>query len=167
MKILLVIAAAIALNVLHNHYTAIPQSGTIDKIADVLLVLVAALPFLILIVGYVVVLNIRVRINKGRLQIEKGVFHKHLNNIDFWRVHNIDLDRRLINRMTGDGALIFSLTFGVLPEHYERRRRRSKPDHVVQVCGLVHGPQLMELHQDLLNLTFLLRGNPIVKGIIQ
>jgi hypothetical protein len=38
---------------------------------------------------------------------------------------------------------------------------------VVEVCGLAHGPQLIELHQDLLNLTFLLRGNPIVKGIIQ
>jgi hypothetical protein len=162
-----VIAAATALNTQQNHYGAIPQSGTVDRIADMALVFVAALPFLVLICGYVVVSNIRVRIYKGRLQIEKGVFHKHLNNIDFWRVHNIDLDRRLINRMTGDGALIFSLTFGVLPEHYERRRKRNKPDHVVRVCGLVRGPRLMELHQDLLNLTFLLRGNPIVKGIIQ
>jgi hypothetical protein len=121
----------------------------------------------IAVVGYVAVLCTRIRIQKGRLQIEKGIFRKHLNNIDFWRVHNIDLDRRLINRMTGDGTLVFSLTFGMLPENYRRRRRRERADHVVEVCGVVHGAELAELHQDLLNLTFLLRGNPIVKGIIQ
>jgi tetratricopeptide (TPR) repeat protein len=163
----LLIAANIVVNMLQPHYSVIPTSSTISRISDALWVCIAALPVCVAIIGYISVLCTRIRIQKGRLQIEKGIFRKHLNNIDFWRVHNIDLDRRLVNRMTGDGTLVFSLTFGVLPENYERRRRRNKPDHVIEVRGLVHGAKLTELHQDLLNLTFLLRGNPIVKGIIQ
>jgi pSer/pThr/pTyr-binding forkhead associated (FHA) protein len=162
-----VIAVTIVLNVLGSHYRAIPSSQTINRVTDFLLICIAALPVCTAIIGYINVQCTHIRIQKARLQIEKGIIRKHLNNIDFWRVHNIDLDRRLINRMTGDGTLVFSLTFGVLPENYGRRRHRKRTDHVVEVCGLVRGAELTELYQDLLNLTFLLRGNPIVKGIIQ
>jgi len=87
---------------------------------------------------------------------------------DFWRVQNIDLDRRLINRLTGDGTLVLSLTFGVLPEDYKRERNWKKPKlKVVEICGFAKGSELEQTYQDLLSLSFLLRGNPIVKGIIQ
>lgn len=144
-----------------------PAASTVSRIDAVLGVCIVVLPVCLAVIGYIRVKCTYIRIQKGRLQIEKGVFHKHLNNIDFWRVHNIDLDRRLINRLTGDGTLVFSLTFGILPENYQRRRRRTKPNQVVEVCGIAQDAKLAELHQDLLNLTFLLRGNPTVKGIIQ
>jgi tetratricopeptide (TPR) repeat protein len=147
--------------------SSVPAAATVSRISIGLGVCIALLPLCVAVIGYVCVSCTFIRIQKARLQIEKGVFRKHLNNIDFWRVHNIDVDRRLINRLTDDGTLVFSLTFGVLPENYQRRRRKAGPDHVVEVCGIARGAELAELHQDLLNLTFLLRGNPIVKGIIQ
>jgi TolA-binding protein len=158
----------VALNLLRDHSSSsVPAAATVSRISAILGVCIALLPLCVAVIGYVCVSCTYIRIQKGRLQIEKGVFRKHLNNIDFWRVHNIDLDRRLINRLTGDGTLVFSLTFGIVPENYQRRRKRTKPDHVIEVCGIAQDAELVELHQDLLNLTFLLRGNPIVKGIIQ
>ncbi len=62
---IVVVAATIVLNVLHDHYSAIPPSTTVNKVSYVLLVCVAALPLLTLIWGYVVVSCIRVRIYRG------------------------------------------------------------------------------------------------------
>jgi hypothetical protein len=122
----------------------------------------------IILIGFARVRCTAVRIRQGRLQVERGIFHKHVTNVDFWRVQNIDLDRRLINRLTGDGTLVLSLTFGVLPERYKWKRNWKKPKlKVVEICGLAEGGELEQTYQDLLSLSFLLRGNPIVKGIIQ
>jgi hypothetical protein len=66
--------------------------------------------------------------------------------------------------MTGDGTLVLTLTFDPYGEH---RRWRHRGVSVVKVPGIAQGAQLKELYQSLLNLVFLLRGNPIVKGIIQ
>jgi tetratricopeptide (TPR) repeat protein len=172
---LLILAGALAvvtvlLDVVRSHFPSAVavSSSAVGRVDLVLAILICLTPFVIAAAGYVQVKCTRVRIVKGRLQIEKGVFRKHLNNIDFWRVHNIDLDRRLLNRITDDGTLVFALTFSILPENYERSGRRQKRrDGVVEVCGCATGAKLAELHQDLLNLIFLLRGNPVVKGIIQ
>ncbi len=120
------------------------------------------------LIGYIRVRCTRIKIAQGRLQIEKGVFSKHLRNIDLWRVRNIELDRTFINRMTGDGTLVFTLT----PEPIagqKRRRERKHPasEQFAYVTGLAKGSRLEGTFQQLLGLTFLLRGNPVVKGIIQ
>ena len=165
----LLIAINIILSLLRGHFpSAVPASGAVSRLSAIAVVCIVLYPLCTAVVGYISVNCTHIRIQKARLQIEKGIFRKHLNNIDFWRVHNIDLDRRLINRLTGDGTLVFSLTFDVLPENYQRhRKKRGRSSEVVEVCGIAQDANLSELHQDLLNLTFLLRGNPIVKGIIQ
>ena len=166
----LLVVLGIAVNLLHGRFPSnVPAAGPASRLIALAVACIILVPLATAIIGYISVLCTHIRIQKGRLQIEKGVFRKHLNNVDFWRVHNIDLDRRLINRFTGDGTLVFSLTFEVLPENYQRhlRRRKGRSGEVVEVCGIAQDAKLAELHQDLLNLTFLLRGNPIVKGIIQ
>jgi membrane protein YdbS with pleckstrin-like domain len=125
-------------------------------------------PVLALIVGSIKVSTTRFRVARGRLQIEKGVFSKRLTNVDLWRVRNIDLERTLLNRMTGDGTMVFLLT--PEPTTEGRRHREKHPhmrDQIVEVTGLARGSRLEHTFQQLLNLTFLLRGNPVVKGIIQ
>jgi hypothetical protein len=120
------------------------------------------------LIGYIRVRCTRVRIAQGRLQIEKGVFSKHLRNVDFWRVLNIELERTFINRMTGDGTLVLMLSPTAIAD--KRRRRRGKhpgSEQFVDVTGLAKGSRLEDIYQQLLSLTFLLRGNPLIKGIIQ
>lgn len=112
---------------------------------------------------YLYVRAVRIRVHRGRLQIEHGLLTRRLTNIDIWRIRNIDLHRRLINRMTGDGVLVLDLT----PVSTSRPRRYGRRRCVVRVIGIARGPRLLEIHQHLLNLEFLLRSNPAVKGIIQ
>ncbi|TCO33002.1 PH (Pleckstrin Homology) domain-containing protein [Kribbella steppae] len=112
---------------------------------------------------YALVKTTRVRIAQGRLQIERGILHRRLDNVDLWRVLNVNLDRTLVNRLTGDGTLEFTLSL----DQSDESRRGRKNDRIVKVTGIAEGKDLVELHQRLLNLTFLLRGNPIIKGIIQ
>jgi hypothetical protein len=64
----------------------------------------------------------------------------------------------------GDGTLILTLGPEAQTEHRRLRRPKSA---VVKVPGLARGSQLTSLYQELLNLVFLLRGNPVVKGILQ
>ena len=113
--------------------------------------------------GIALVKTTRYRIALGRLQIERGIFHRRLENVDLWRVLNVNLDRTLVNRMTGDGTLELLVT--IEPTDLTRRSRRRP--QVVRVTGLARGSELSHIHQCLLNIAFLLRGNPIVKGIIQ
>jgi hypothetical protein len=124
-------------------------------------------PLLMLIIGYIRVRSTRLRIRKGRLQIEKGVFNKHLTSIDLWRVHGIELERTLLNRMTGDGTLVFLLSPQPVGIGRRRWKHRSMYNQIVEVTGLARKSHLDDTFQQLLNLTFLLRGNPVVKGIIQ
>jgi tetratricopeptide (TPR) repeat protein len=117
----------------------------------------------LLLVFYLYVLTVRIRLHRGRLQIERGLFGRKLKNYDIWRIRNIDLDRRLLNRISGDGMLIFDLT----PYSSGAQTRRARRGNTIRVIGLARGQRLIEVHQKLLNLEFLLRGNPVVKGIIQ
>lgn len=122
---------------------------------------------LIPLIGYIRVRCTRIRIAQGRLQIEKGVFSKHLKNVDIWRVLNIELERTFINRMTGDGTLVLILSPLAAADRHRRKRKQSGSEQFVDVIGLAKGRRLEDTYQQLLNLTFLLRGNPVVKGIIQ
>ena len=118
---------------------------------------------ILLLVLYLYVLSVRIRLHRGRLQIERGLLRRRLKNYDIWRVRNVDLDRRLLNRMSGDGVLVVDLT----PYSMGSQTRRARRGNTVRVIGLARGPRLIDVHQKLLSLEFLLRGNPVVKGIIQ
>lgn len=140
--------------------------GIIRPIFIVLLSIATA--GLIPLIGYIRVRCTRIRISQGRLQIEKGVFSKHLKNVDIWRVLNIELERTFINRMTGDGTLVLILSpLAAADRHRRKRKKQPGSEQFVDVIGLAKGRRLEETYQQLLNLTFLLRGNPVVKGIIQ
>ena len=117
----------------------------------------------LLLLFYLYVLSVRIRLHRGRLQIERGVLRRRLKNYDIWRVRNVNLDRRLLNRMSGDGVLVFDVT----PYSMGGQTRRARRGNTVRVIGLARGQRLIDVHQKLLNLEFLLRGNPVVKGIIQ
>jgi hypothetical protein len=107
---------------------------------------------------------IRIRIANGRLQIERGVLHKKVKNVDLWHIVNVGLDRTLVNRITGDGTLELALN---LDPMVDPRKKPKGTQTIVRVTGLVSGPNLNEMQQSLLNIAFLLRGNPVLKGIIQ
>lgn len=119
------------------------------------------------LIGYIRVKCTRIRIAQGRLQIEKGVFSKHLRNVDLWRVLNIELKRTFINRMTGDGTLVLMLSPAAIADKGRRRRKHPGREQFVNVTGLAKGARLEDEYQQLLGLIFLLRGNPVIKGIIQ
>jgi membrane protein YdbS with pleckstrin-like domain len=94
----------------------------------------------------------RIRIERGRLQIERGLLTRTTTNLELWRVQNIVLERRGLNLLTGDGTLVFYGTTGTPP---------------TRVTGVTRGRDLERLHEELLDLVFLLRTNPSIKGIVQ
>jgi hypothetical protein len=65
---------------------------------------------------------------------------------------NVWLQRTFVNRSTGDGTLRF----------------QTIPDKgILDLTGLVRGARNLEAtYQEFLNLVWLLRSNPVVKGII-
>jgi membrane protein YdbS with pleckstrin-like domain len=118
-------------------------------------------------IGTLRVLCTRVTIDRGRLQIHKGVLARRLLNVELWRVRNIELERTLVNRLTGHGTLVVHVTGD--PSLKSRRKRRKDPseDYVLELTGIARGRRLHATFQNLLNLVFLLRSNPLAKGIIQ
>jgi membrane protein YdbS with pleckstrin-like domain len=125
------------------------------KIAIVATLLVAAVTALIALMR---VRATTIAIDRGRLQIRKGLFARRLINIDLWRVHSIELERTFFNRLTGDGTLVLELI---------QQRATREGDTGIELVGIARGKRLEEVYQQLLNVVFLLRGNPLVKGIIQ
>jgi hypothetical protein len=109
---------------------------------------VASLVWLLLV--YVGVRMVRITIQKGRVQIKEGILFRRLSNLELWRVSDIELQRTFLNLLTGDGTLVIGLHHG----------------GKLTVRGLARGTQLEDMYQKLLNLVFLLRSNPLVKGII-
>lgn len=93
-------------------------------------------------------------IDKGRVQINKGVLKTSTNNLELFRVNDIDLERTLINRVTGDGTLVFTL------------RNAAGSAEVDSLKGFAKMPELEEVRVELLNLVGLLRTHPFIKGII-
>jgi tetratricopeptide (TPR) repeat protein len=99
----------------------------------------------------ILVATMRIRINRGRLQLEKGIFRRNLTNLELWRVKDIELKQGFWNRLTKDGTLIMTAY------------QETEP---VEVTGIARGPELREIYQQILNLSFLLRSSPVVKGIV-
>jgi tetratricopeptide (TPR) repeat protein len=130
-----------------------------------------------LAVGYVKVVTTRIVIERGRLQLHKGVFARHVRNVELWRVQNVDLEKSFFNRLTGDGTLVVSLIgdqdveppsarVGVLRKVFSRTQRKHD-NSPLKLTGVARGRRLDDLHRQMLNLVFLLRGHQVVKGIIQ
>ena len=106
----------------------------------------------ILLVTYTWVKTTRVHVARGRVQIETGILTRQKTNIELWRVDGVELKRSWVNRLTGDGTLLLTV---------------HTPHRVYAVTGVATGPRLEGMYQALLNLVFLLRSNPNIKGIIQ
>jgi hypothetical protein len=101
---------------------------------------------------YVWIRTTRIILEKGRLQITRGLLFRRQKNVELWRVQRLQLRRSLIQNMTGEGTLVFWV-------HYQRRP--------ITVTGIPLGREGLEyLYQLLLDLTFALRSHPVVKGII-
>lgn len=101
----------------------------------------------------------KVTFANGRIRWTRGVLNKHAETLDLWTVTDIELDRNFVQRLTGDGTLTFKGT-----RHEERRRRGSKP---LRLTGVARGDDLDQIYAELLDLKFLLRANPGLKGLIQ
>lgn len=95
-------------------------------------------------------LTTRITIDKGRLQIRRGILIRTLKNIELWRVRDVELHRIFLDLLTRDGSLIF----------------RIHNDRPLVVRGLARGRRLDGIYQKLLSLVFFLRSNSVVKGII-
>jgi len=161
----LALIAVIGLPVL---VAALPQNVNLPvdltSLAGALIIAVPAIAAAAAALGYVRVRSTCVTIHCGRLQIRKGVLSRRLVNVDLWHVRGIELKRTFLNRLTGDGTLVLEL---VPQPALSRSRRTPAGDGPVQLTGIVRGKRLEEVYQQLLNVAFLLRSNPIVKGIIQ
>jgi tetratricopeptide (TPR) repeat protein len=108
------------------------------------------------------VLTTEVELDKGRLQVERGILNKRRTSIELWRIRDVELRRPLVNRLTRDGTLVLSLS----PSGASRLPGRRGQGRI-RVTGLLRGRRLGESYQDLLNLVFVLRSNAQVKGIIE
>lgn len=112
---------------------------------------ILALGVLPIIYSVVLIATMRIRIQKGRLQVEKGIFTRKLTNLELWRVKDIELKQGFWNRLTGDGTLVMTAY------------QEEKP---VDVTGIARGQDLRDMYQRILNVAFLLRSSPVVKGIV-
>jgi tetratricopeptide (TPR) repeat protein len=122
----------------------------------------ATIGLLVLAVFCLRVLTTEIELDKGRLQVERGILNKRRTSVELWRVRDVELRRPLLNRLTGDATVVLSLS----PSGATRLARRGEGGRI-RVTGLLRGRRLRENYQDLLNLVFALRSNAQVKGIIQ
>jgi len=114
-----------------------------------------ALWLVLILFNYLEVRTTHIVLDRGRLQVTRGILRRSLVNVELWRVHDIKLRQTFLNRLTGDGTVAF---------YIEQGSRRESDEFVL--TGLASGRRLPEIYQQLLNLVFLLRSNPVVKGII-
>lgn len=91
-------------------------------------------------------------ISGGRLTVERGILWRRIRQVELWRIQGIERRQGLIDRITGHGELRFTTV--------------SAPGGVIKVRGLARGRRLKDIHAQLVDLVFLLRSNPVVKGII-
>jgi tetratricopeptide (TPR) repeat protein len=98
--------------------------------------------------------NTEYTIEKGRLKITTGVLSKEQQNIELYRVEDIELHQNLVNRLTGDGTLILDVAPG----------RGQK--HVLRLRGLAKIDRLREIFDQMRNLILLMRTGTWGKGVI-
>src|SRR5262245_49173014 len=80
----------------------LPASVTLPvdlaSVARLIVVAVAAAAVAATALGYARVRSTRVTLRRGRLQVRSGLLAKRLVNVELWRVHDVELERSLINR---------------------------------------------------------------------
>jgi membrane protein YdbS with pleckstrin-like domain len=107
------------------------------------------------------VVTTRYTLERGRLQIETGVLFRKLTNLELWRVENVQLHRSPLQRLTRDGTLVIDVLRSAQPASKLDLKRGP-----VRVVGLARDAELNTVYHQMLDLVWLLRGNPWVKGII-
>jgi tetratricopeptide (TPR) repeat protein len=108
---------------------------------------------------YVRARSTTVTIAQGRLQIRTGILARRLKNVDLWHVREVTLERTFVNRLTGDGTLVLQVD--------PRRSIQGANGDELELVGIARGKRLEQIYQGLLNVIFLLRSSPLVKGFIQ
>ena len=49
--------------------------------------------------------SVRYTLSTQRLEVEKGVFGKHIESIDLWRIRDVNLDQTFLERVRGVGRI--------------------------------------------------------------
>jgi len=101
-------------------------------------------------------------ITNGRIRWGHGVLDKHFEALDVWTVGDIDLGRNALQRLTGDGRLIFRGTRHDRPSGSPARRARQ-----LTLTGVARGRELEGVYVQLLYLNFLLRAHPGLEGVFR
>ena len=132
----------------------LPQSAT-SAITWVQPALLAA--GILLPLAYVIrVRSTKYTLTQGTLQISRGVLSKRVQNIELYRVVDIEFAQSWLNRMTGDGSLILSV------EGVGGQRGATR----MTLTGIARGDQLRDIFEKLRSLVLLLRTGQWGKGVI-
>ena len=103
-----------------------------------------------------------ITIRNARIRWTRGVLNKRTETLDVWTARDVELERNLLQRLTCDGTLTFRGTT------HDRRRRVGKGKFTpLHLTGVARGEELDHVYALLLDLKFLLRAHPGLKGIIQ
>lgn len=103
-----------------------------------------------------------VTIRNARIRWTHGVLNKRTETLDVWTARDVELDRDLVQRLTGDGTLTFKGT-----THDRARRLHKGQFKPLRLIGVARADELEGIYALLLDLKFLLRAHPGLKGIIQ
>lgn len=123
------------------------------------LIVFASIALGILLIAKVVTSILKVKtttitIDKGRLQITKGILSREQQNYELYRVQDIELHQSFVNRLTHDGTLALHIVPG-----------RGEA-HLVKISGLSSIDELRIMFDRLRNLILLLRSGTWGKGVI-
>jgi tetratricopeptide (TPR) repeat protein len=134
----------------------LPTRGKVSQLVllaflTVLVICILAELFLILKIK-----TTRVILDQGRLQISKGIFSKEVENVELYRVTDLELHRSFLHRLTGDGTITLFV-------EASEGRRMPKP---IGLTGLAKIDRLEVLFNQLRNLIFVMRSGQWGKGII-
>jgi Tfp pilus assembly protein PilF/membrane protein YdbS with pleckstrin-like domain len=131
--------------------TAMPAMNLVFSPTDLVIILLWAA--VLAIIPVLQVRNTRIQISRGRVKITSGILSRKITNIELYRVIDIELRRSLVNRMTGDGYVVFTL-----PGHPNVRRLTLK--------GVAPYADLEKLFENLRDLILILRSGMWGKGVI-
>lgn len=103
-----------------------------------------------------------VTIRNARIKWTHGVLNKHTETLDVWTARDVEFDQNLLQRVTDDGTLTCRGTTHDRPRRF--RKGQLKP---LSLTGIATAGELEDIYAMLLDLKFLLRAHPGLKGIIQ
>jgi hypothetical protein len=99
--------------------------------------------------------NTTIEFNQGRLKISTGVFGRKVENIELYRVTNVERDQDVWNRLIGEGSIILQV-----------EGHKGRANHHVALTGLAKYDRLQEIFEPLRDLVLLLRTSQWGKGVI-